>query len=119
MPNRLKVLVVDDHPATAESLAEYLTESGCNAKSATSGEEALSLCIEFAPACVLLDLRMPKMNGVELAQRLRRIYGGTVTLIGLTGADAEASEFQLMLALCEHVLQKPVDLQQLKKLLHC
>jgi CheY-like chemotaxis protein len=115
--HHLCVLVVDDHESTAQILAEYLRGLGYDAFPATSGEQALALADEHRPECVLLDLHMPGMNGVELGRQLRRKFRGEVTLIAMTGEDAQAMVYKLMLAICDHVMTKPVDLDQLKRVL--
>jgi CheY-like chemotaxis protein len=113
----LCVLVVDDHDATAEILAEYLNGIGFDAYGASSGQEALQIAETRQPACVLLDLHMPRMNGVELGQRLRQRFQGDITLISMTGEDSQAYDYKLMLSICDYMLAKPVDLDRLKKIL--
>jgi two-component system OmpR family response regulator len=69
--DRLRVLVVDDEPDSADSTASLLTLSGFDARATTSGPDALRLADEYVPDVVLLDLMMPVMDGYELAGRLR------------------------------------------------
>jgi DNA-binding NtrC family response regulator len=61
------VLVVDDEPLVADSLAAILKLAGYTAVTAYSGLSALGLAISLRPALVISDVAMPQMNGVELA----------------------------------------------------
>jgi CheY-like chemotaxis protein len=69
--NALRVLIVDDYPDMAPSLAAVLKILGFNAREATSGPAALQLAEEAWPDVVLLDLRLPGMDGFEVAKQLR------------------------------------------------
>lgn len=68
---RLDVLVVDDNPDAAESLALLLRAAGHTARVAWNGLDALAAAREARPDVVLLDLGMPCMNGYEAAHRFR------------------------------------------------
>jgi CheY-like chemotaxis protein len=68
----LSVLVVEDDADTVDSYVELLTLYGCAVRSARCGDDALALAEADPPDVVLLDIRMPKMDGWELACRLRR-----------------------------------------------
>lgn len=111
------ILVVDDNQDSADALAQLLSVSGFDARSAGSGEEALRLAGEVAPACVLLDVRMPGMDGVELARRLREQFGGEVTLIAMTGVDQSSSQHRMIMPLVDHFLAKPIDVARLMRIL--
>ena len=98
-------------------MAEYLQGLGYDALHATSGEKALELADAQTPDCVLLDLHMPGMNGVELGRRFRQKFRGDVTLIAMTGEDSQAMDYRLMLAICDDMMSKPIDLDHLKRIL--
>lgn len=68
----LRVLVVDDEPLIAETVAAILNANGFEAQHTYSGEEALAAARSFRPDIVLSDVLMPKMTGVELGIRLRQ-----------------------------------------------
>jgi CheY-like chemotaxis protein len=61
------VLVVDDEPIIADTLATILTQNGCHAYAAYSGEQAVTEADRLQPDVVISDVVMGKMNGVELA----------------------------------------------------
>jgi CheY-like chemotaxis protein len=81
----LRVLCVDDHPDTAESLGTLLSLYGHEVALANDGEAALALAPAFAPQACVLDITMPGIDGNELARRFRAEPGGEeVLLIALT-----------------------------------
>lgn len=80
----LTVLVVDDDPDAAASTAEFLALHGHRTMCATSGAGALALAAADPPDAAVLDLMMPRMNGVELA-RLLRAGGRRPVLVAVTG----------------------------------
>jgi CheY-like chemotaxis protein len=72
-PLRIKILIVDDEPAIAESLSEILQAAGYEVTTATSGEEAVRGAEKFSPEILLTDVLMPGMNGFELALRVKEV----------------------------------------------
>lgn len=69
---RLRVLVVDDEPLIAQTVAAILNANGFEAVEATSADDALQVAGSFQPDIVLSDVLMPRMTGVDLGVRLRR-----------------------------------------------
>ena len=63
----LRVLVVDDDMRIADTITEVLQHAGFEARAAYNGESALQAAANFRPDCLLTDVLMPRMNGVELA----------------------------------------------------
>ncbi|MDP2054622.1 MAG: response regulator [Acidobacteriota bacterium] len=88
MPNtpHLKILIVDDNPDSATSMAMMLSMMGHETRTAHDGEAALSTAEEFRPRVVLLDIGLPKLNGYEVAQRIRQAeWGSAMFLVAITG----------------------------------
>ena len=85
---RCTILVVDDHPVTREPLARLLRYEGFDAVCAANGVEALdALARDPAPDLILLDLVMPKMNGVEFLEAVRSdVRWRAIPVIALTGS---------------------------------
>ena len=78
--------IVDDDPDSSEPLSLLLQAKGHQTRIATDGDQAISVADEFKPNCVLLDLGLPRMDGYEVARRIReRPYGNDVVLVALTG----------------------------------
>ena len=67
-----RILVVDDEEAIREALCEFLTDEGYEAILASNGEEALDLAETENPQLILLDMRMPGIDGIETCQRLKK-----------------------------------------------
>jgi CheY-like chemotaxis protein len=110
-----RVLVVDDDPQLREWLVRLLQRDGLRVEQAENGKQALHLFPDFAPHVVLTDLRMPVMDGMETAARLRTMKGGTVVAILAFSADADARQAAQGAAdgLFDKVLAKPIDADQL------
>src|SRR4030043_946642 len=70
MQNQKKILVVDDDP-NAIAIAEEILDKDYELKTATTGEDALQIAIDFIPDLILLDIMMPGMDGYEVCRRLR------------------------------------------------
>jgi len=82
----LRILVVDDNPDSALSMAMMLSMMGHDTRTAHDGEEALTTAEAFRPRVVLLDIGLPKLNGYEVAQRIReQDWGTSMFLVAITG----------------------------------
>lgn len=85
-----RVLVVDDEPLIADTVAAILNANGFEAVEAYNGEEALDTARKFQPDIVLSDVLMPRMSGVELGVKIRLEFPGT--RIFLFSGQAATSE---------------------------
>jgi CheY-like chemotaxis protein len=87
-----RILIVDDHPGTAESIALLLRSDGNEVQTASDGLEGIALAEKFLPDFVLLDIRMPHLDGCEAARRIRQQpWGRDMVLIAFTaGSQREA-----------------------------
>jgi CheY-like chemotaxis protein len=117
LSGKLKVLVVDDSYAACELLRRYLEKRGHEVRSAHDGQSALPLAQRFRPDVLVLDIRLPDMNGYELMQRLKGIDGvGRANFIAVSGYyDDAPGESSVKF---DHFLEKPLDMAQLEALLH-
>lgn len=115
---RFKILVVDDNHDSALSLAMMLSIMGHETRTAHDGESAVSHAEEFLPDVVLLDIGLPKLNGYEVAQRIRESsWGGSMFLIAVTGwGQEEDRQRSSEVGLNMHMV-KPVEPSALEKLL--
>ena len=71
MPDKAKILVVEDEEILLTALKEELTQGGYEVEGAVDGVEGLEKVKSFLPDLVLLDLLMPKMDGMEVLQKLK------------------------------------------------
>jgi PAS domain S-box-containing protein len=111
-----RVLVVDDNEDSAESLAILLRLQGHEVRLAYDGEKALEEAQSFQPELIFLDLDLPKMDGYEVARRLRPAMKG-VTLVAMTGYGQEEDRQRTQEAGFNLHLVKPVDFDRLEELL--
>jgi signal transduction histidine kinase/ActR/RegA family two-component response regulator len=116
--SRRRVLIVDDNAAAARMLSLLLsTFGGHEIQIAHDGPEALEIVERFQPELVLLDLGLPRMDGYEVARRLReRPEFKDVVLAALTGYGAEEDRRRSQEAGFDEHLTKPPDLDGLQKL---
>ncbi|MCI0671478.1 MAG: ATP-binding protein [Myxococcaceae bacterium] len=114
----LRVLVVDDNVDAAETLAELLGIWGISVRAVHDGISALEEASQFDPEVVLLDIGLPRIDGFEVARRLRSNPAHSRTLlIALTGYGQSEDRARAREAGFDHHLTKPVDLQVLGRLL--
>jgi CheY-like chemotaxis protein len=117
MPRR-RVLVVDDNRDGAESLAEMLNLFGHEVKTAHDGIEALEIAERFRPEIILMDVGMPRLNGLEATRRIReQDWGRETTIIALTGWGQDGDKERSRASGCNGHLVKPVELAELETLL--
>ena len=85
-----KILVVEDDPAYLKVLKHQLTQSGFEVIEAEDGEEGLASANTYHPDLILLDIRMPVMNGMTMLDELRKdAYGKSVKVIILTNIEPD------------------------------
>jgi two-component system CheB/CheR fusion protein len=107
---KMRVLIIDDCADSAILLSRMLTDSGHSVRVALDSEDGLQVAQEFQPAAVLLDIRLPKMDGYEVARRLRAIQNPP-RIIALSGVEVDTQRDRI--AGFDHHLVKPVDFDDL------
>jgi CheY-like chemotaxis protein len=114
----LRILVADDNADALESLATLLELGGHEVFSAANGELALEAAERHKPDVALLDIGMPKLDGYEVARRIRaQPWGRRMTLVALTGWGQESDRRRSGEAGFDSHLVKPLDLDKLTELL--
>lgn len=104
-----KVLVVDDEESILELLRYNLEKDGYEVKTATDGFKAIEIARKFLPDLVLLDIMMPKMDGVETCRQLRGMSELQKTfVIFLTARSEEYSEVAAFDVGADDYLTKPI-----------
>ena len=111
-----RILVVDDEPDAVELLTEYLTMKGYTVITASNGEEALRKVKEDRPHLVLLDIRMPKMDGIEALKKVREI-DSEVGIIMVTAVHEEGMGRRGLELGAFDDITKPIDFQYLDRCL--
>jgi signal transduction histidine kinase len=113
-----RIVVADDNRDAVESLAMLLEFDGHDVLSARDGEEAFEVAAAARPEVMLLDVGMPKMNGYELAKRIRaEPWGSQVKLIAITGWGQEEDVRKAKAAGFDHHLTKPINHDEVQALL--
>lgn len=115
--NETRVVVVDDSADAVESLLDLLRLNGYATRSAADGLEAMTVIAEFKPHCVLLDVRMPQISGLELARNLRAQYGDDIVLVAVTGGARDDEQVVGTFDVVDHYLTKPIDIKSFEKIL--
>ncbi|MCX7200723.1 MAG: ATP-binding protein, partial [Burkholderiales bacterium] len=115
----LRILVVDDNADAADSMAFLLELDGHEARIAGDGLHAVDEAAHWTPDVVLLDIGVPKLDGYEVARRIRAQRQGVngVMLIAITGWGQDDDRRRSRDAGFDAHLTKPVDYVDLKKLL--
>ena len=112
MKKGIKALLVDDEKEFVASLSERLQLRNVVASVAHDGEEALSALKGEEPDVMVLDLRMPGIDGIEVLKRVKQFHPGVEVVI-LTGHGNEMDEQEAFRLGASAYLKKPVDVDQL------
>lgn len=107
-----RVLVADDEPSTAEIFALMFAFSGYEVERAADGEEALRLAREQDPDVLLLDVRMPKLDGREVTRRVRQDPALCDKVVVLF-SSVDEGDLDWRSSGADLFLQKPVDIREL------
>ena len=109
-----RVLVVDDEPNAVELLTEFLTAKGYEVIAASNGEEALRRLQEDRPHLILLDVRMPRMDGLEVLRRVREIDQAVGVIMVTAVHEEETGRRALQMGAFDYIT-KPLDLKYLEQ----
>ncbi len=107
-----KVLMVDDEEDFVQTLAERMKMRDLSPELALSGEQALQAVQDDVPDVMVLDLKMPGIDGMEVLRRVRQAYP-QVQVVILTGHGSEKDEAEAKRLGAYAYLQKPVDMEKL------
>ena len=112
-----KVLIVEDETHARSGLTELIESWGYRAESAADGMEGLEKATAWAPAIVVTDLKMPRMDGMELLSRIGQLPQ-RIAVVMLTAQGSIDSAVQAMRGGAYDYIPKPVDPVRLKTILH-
>ncbi|MEV4948212.1 response regulator transcription factor [Streptomyces sp. NPDC053755] len=107
-----RILIVDDEPAVREALRRSLAFEGYGTEEAVDGFDALAKVGTYAPDLVVLDIQMPRMDGLTAARRIRS-SGSTVPILMLTARDTVGDRVTGLDAGADDYLVKPFELDEL------
>ena len=114
-PNRpLKVLVVDDEEEVRNSVSEFLESQGYDAVEVADGEEALAKCFTEKPDLLLLDLRLPRVDGYQVCQTLKgNPITSVIPIIIITALNSTSQKIKGIEYGADDYIEKPFDLEEL------
>ena len=114
-PNRrLKVLVVDDEEEVRNSVSEFLESQGYDAVEIADGEEALAKCFTEKPDLLLLDLRLPRVDGYQVCQTLKgNPITSVIPIIMISALNSTSQKIKGIEHGADDYIEKPFDLEEL------
>lgn len=109
--SRLEVLIIDDDPFIRETIQLFLESEGLQVRCACDGEEGIEFLHQHEPDVALIDLRMPRLGGIEVLRKFKK-YAPEVEVVMATGAATLESALSAMKLGAYSYIEKPiVDLQ--------
>jgi two-component system CheB/CheR fusion protein len=113
-----RILLVDDNTDLAAALSGLMRRQGHEVRIAHDGHQAIEVASTFLPELGLVDIGLPGMTGLEVAQRLRQLPGfDRVVLVAMTGYGQPEDRRRSAEAGFDHHLVKPVPPEQIQKIL--
>ncbi|MEO3978454.1 response regulator transcription factor [Streptomyces sp. CAU 1734] len=107
-----RILIVDDEPAVRDALRRSLAFEGYATETAVDGADALAKAEAYRPELIVLDIQMPRMDGLTAARRIRST-GSTVPILMLTARDTVGDRVTGLDAGADDYLVKPFELDEL------
>jgi DNA-binding NtrC family response regulator len=116
MPKSNQILIVDDNPHMSSLLSEILDFFDYRGVGAHDGEEALRILKEECFEMVITDLRMPRMDGMDLLHSIKAEFP-QLPVVVITGFGTDSSKADAFAAKADGFLAKPFKVDQIKQLL--
>lgn len=107
------ILLIEDNPDGRESLRMLLSYLGHRVDVAADGVEGVQKALMVHPDVALVDIGLPRLDGYQVARRIRRALGGSVVLIAYTAYDGADTERRVSEAGFDAHLVKPIELSEL------
>lgn len=113
-----RLIIVDDNRDCADSLAILLQYDGYDVRVAYDGQSALDIITTFCPHVAILDLGMPRLDGYEVARRIREKHDRCrITLVAITAWGDDVERRRTKEAGFEHHLSKPAEIDDVRRVL--
>jgi PAS domain S-box-containing protein len=106
--NGKEILVAEDEELNWFFVREMLRQTGANIHRARNGHEVVELARSLVPDAILMDIKMPEMNGIEAARKIRA-FNDNVPIIAQTAFVMAEEKEESLLAGCNHFVTKPLD----------
>lgn len=112
-----KILIVEDDPRSLKMIRMTLRPYGYSLLEATDGEEALKVARSDKPDLIIMDLRLPKVSGLEVTRQLRQMSDfNHIAIIAITAYAMRGDKEKAISAGCDAYLAKPINTRELPKL---
>lgn len=112
------VLVVEDFEDSRFMMRRLLEMAGYSVVEATDGEQATKMAVESLPALILMDLSLPKMDGLTATRNIRRKRGmKRIPILAVSAHDSDESRAEALDAGCNEYVTKPIDFDRLNELI--
>lgn len=109
-----RILVAEDHPDNQLVVEQILSRIGCQVRIAANGQLAVELFQTWHPQLILMDIRMPVMDGYEAIRVIRSLPGGEkIPIVALTASVFEEERSEALAAGCNDLARKPIEENQL------
>ena len=109
-----KILITEDNPRNMRLMEAVLRPHGYTILKAADGEEALEVTIREKPALILLDMRLPKLSGLEVTRRLKQMPGlANIPIVAVTAYAMKGDKEKFIEAGCDTYLAKPINTREL------
>ncbi len=106
----MKVLVVEDEPNNMKLMTLVLKKHGHEPVEAVSGEEGIKKAADFQPDLILIDIKLPDINGVEVTRRIKEMKTtNVIPIIAITSCAMAGDRDEIMKAGCKGYFEKPID----------
>ena len=113
-----KILIVEDNPENMRLLEMTLRARGYTLLKATDGEKALDIAMRKRPDLIIMDIQLPKMNGLEVTKKLRETPAFSHTpIIGVTAYAMKGDKEKVIASGCDVYLSKPINTGELPKVI--
>ena len=112
-PSAVTVLIVDDEGTTRDLCRDVVVESGFQARTASTTEQALEILDQFPVEIVLTDLRVPKLGGISLLKRIRELYPETAVIVLTQYGTIESAVEATRMGAADYVT-KPFHIPELR-----
>jgi CheY-like chemotaxis protein len=111
-------LVVEDFEDSRFMMRRLLEMAGYNVLEASDGEQAVKMAVDSRPALILMDLSLPKLDGLAATRQIRQKKGlKRVPILAVSAHDSPESRTEALEAGCNEYVTKPIDFDQLHALL--
>lgn len=114
---RAVVLVAEDDEDNRAVMKKLLELRGYEVITASNGQEAIEMAVHDEPDLILMDLKMPVLNGLAAARHIRQNSRRHVPIIALSAYDPAQHRAVAMAAGCDDYVLKPIDYERLERLI--